>query len=144
VGFRLIHYSVMNNHLHAIVEADDRRSLSRGMQGLLIRIARGLNKLWHRAGRVFSDRYHGRALRTPREVRNALLYVLNNARRHGLSIVGKLDPFASGGWFKGWAEADQAPQWKDDHRPTALARSWLMTTGWHRHGPIQTHAIPCS
>ena len=55
-----------------------------GMQGLAIRIARGLNRLWGRKGKVFADRYHDRVLRTPREVRNALAYVLNNARRHAV------------------------------------------------------------
>src|SRR5262245_3751981 len=38
--FRLCHYAVLNDHLHLLVEASDRRALSRGVQGLLIRIAR--------------------------------------------------------------------------------------------------------
>ena len=83
-GFRLVHFSVLGNHLHMIVEAKDRQSLSRGMQGLLVRVARGLNKLWNRKGGVFADRYHERILRTPKQVRNALCYVLCNARKHGL------------------------------------------------------------
>ena len=33
-GFRLVHYAVMGNHVHLIVEAPDRRALWRGMQGL--------------------------------------------------------------------------------------------------------------
>ena len=133
---------IQRDHSHAIVEADDRRALSRGMQGLLIRVARGLNKLWGRAGRVFADRYHDRSLRTPREVRSALLYVLNNARRHGLSIAGKLDPFASGGWFRGWSRRDAVPEWSDEERPLARGRSWLIRTGWRRHGPLRVHAVP--
>ncbi len=36
--FRLVHYSVMGNHVHAIVEADDQRALTRGMTGLLVRM----------------------------------------------------------------------------------------------------------
>jgi hypothetical protein len=34
------------------------------------------------AGPVLHGRYHLRVLRTPREVRNALAYVLLNARKH--------------------------------------------------------------
>jgi len=49
-----------------------------------IRVAKGLNKLWARRGKVFADHYHDRILRTPREVRNALCYVLHNAKKHGL------------------------------------------------------------
>ncbi len=71
-GFRLVHHSVQSNHVHLLVEAQDERALSRGMQGLGVRIARSLNTFWQRAGRVLVDRYHARILRTPREVRNAL------------------------------------------------------------------------
>src|SRR5688572_2419802 len=82
-GFRLVHYSVQSNHLHLIVEGSCRNGLSRGLQGLAIRMARALNRLWRRLGSVFADRYHDRILRSPREVWNALRYVLNNARKHG-------------------------------------------------------------
>lgn len=44
-GFRLVHYSVQNDHLHLVVEGKDRRALSRGMQGLLTRVAKGLNRI---------------------------------------------------------------------------------------------------
>jgi REP element-mobilizing transposase RayT len=72
-GFRLVHWSVQSNHIHMLVEAADNGSLSRGMQGLMVRIAKALNRLWARKGKVFSDRYHAHILRTPREVRNALI-----------------------------------------------------------------------
>jgi REP element-mobilizing transposase RayT len=49
-GFRLIHYAVLNDHLHFLVEAGDRQSLTRGLRGLLIRVAKALNKLWSRHG----------------------------------------------------------------------------------------------
>ena len=55
-GFRLVHFSVQSNHLHLIVEGDCRTSLSRGLQGLAVRMARSLNRLWKRFGRVFADR----------------------------------------------------------------------------------------
>jgi REP element-mobilizing transposase RayT len=108
LGFRLIHYSIQTNHLHLIVEASDRRALSRGMQGLLVRVVRALNSLWRRTGSVFSDRYHAHILRTPREVRRALAYVLHNARHHGIVSRG-IDPFTSGTAFDGWREGARAP-----------------------------------
>ena len=97
---RLCHYSVQYNHVHIVVEADDAIALARAVQALTIRIAKGLNKLMGRKGAVFSDRYHARALRTPTEVRNVLVYVLNNARKHldGLGVrLGPtwLDPCSS-------------------------------------------------
>src|SRR5262245_34496270 len=38
-GFRLLHYSVQDDHLHAIAEADDATALSHGIQRLASRIA---------------------------------------------------------------------------------------------------------
>jgi REP element-mobilizing transposase RayT len=133
-GMRLVHFSVQTNHIHFLVEARDAQSLSRGMQGLLVCIARGLNRLWNRRGPVVADRYHSRILRSPREVRHALAYVLNNARRHGCHLSG-IDPFTSGGAFEGWnasflsARAGPAP-------PVMAPRTWLLTHGWRRHGLI--------
>jgi REP element-mobilizing transposase RayT len=131
---RLIEYSVQSNHVHLIVEAEDERALARGMKGLWVRIARGLNRLWRRNGSVVDDHYHARALKSPREVRNALVYVLNNARKHGVHTNGP-DPCSSGFSFEGWREVSRAvivalgP-------PLARARTWLLSVGWRRHGRI--------
>ena len=100
-GFRLVHFAVLSNHVHLVAEAEGERSLSRGMQGLAVRLARAANRAVGRTGAVFAERYHARALRTPREVLNALAYVLGNARRHGVWLRrGALDPCSSGRWFR--------------------------------------------
>ena len=92
-GFRLVHYSVQGNHVHLLVEAKDEKALSRGMKGLGVRVAKGLNRVMRRQGKVLDDRYHGHILRTPTEVRRARDYLLQNARRH-YGVVGR-DPFTS-------------------------------------------------
>jgi len=46
-----------------------------------------------RRGKVLDDRYHGRILRTPTEVRRARSYLLANAARH-LGLVSA-DPYTS-------------------------------------------------
>jgi REP element-mobilizing transposase RayT len=121
-GFRLVHYSVQRNHLHLLVEARDAQTLARSIQGLCVRLARKLNGVFGRTGSLFADRYHARSLGSPREVRNALRYVLCNARRHRADrrsgspegaqpsggtrtsswFDGWLDPYSSGVWFDGW------------------------------------------
>lgn len=133
-GARIVHFSVMTNHVHLLCEAADERSLARGMKGLCVRIARGLNSLWKRTGRVIADRYHARALKTPREVRNALAYLLHNARHHGVHFADP-DPCSSGRWFDGW---DPAQGFALDHgsSPFPRARSWLLLVGWKRWGLI--------
>lgn len=130
-GFRLAQYTLQSNHVHLIAEANDERELSRGMHGLLVRVARALNRLWSRKGSIFADRYHARQLRTPREVRAALVYVLHNARHHGLRLLG-LDPFSSGPWFDGWSR----PRKTSSGFPGSAARTWLLRFGWRLHGLI--------
>ena len=93
--FRVAHYSIQSNHLHLIVEAFDRHTLTEGLRGLFARAARVLNGIWKRRGAVFSERFHERELRTPLEVRNSLVYVLFNARKHGDRARGP-DPLSSG------------------------------------------------
>lgn len=144
-GFRLVQYSVQSNHLHLLAEARDRRALSRGLQGLFVRVARGLNKHWGRKGTVFADRYHDRILRTPREVRAALAYVLLNARRHGVGLVG-VDLFSSGDWFRGWRKNDRRGPVRTSaigrFPPVVLARTWLLRMGWRRYGRIGLAEVP--
>ena len=141
-GFRLVHYCVLANHLHLIVEAKDRQALTRGMQGLLVRIARGLNRLWKRKGRVFADRYHDHVLKTSREVRNALAYVLNNARHHGLRLRQLMDIFTSAGRFDGWKEKVRIVGKDKGNIPVTAPRTWLLSKGWRQHRLISVHEIP--
>ncbi len=106
-GFQLFEFSVQRDHLHLIVRASDERHLARGMQGLAIRIAKALNKHWHRHGRVFADRYFARALWKAKEIWWALRYVINNGRKHGVwSSKTQPDPFSSGRWFQRWTRND--------------------------------------
>ncbi len=139
-GLRLVHFSIQSNHIHAVVEARDTQALSRGVLGLCVRIARALNRAWQRKGRVFADRFHARALRSPREVRYALAYTLNNARKHGLRVEG-IDPYSSGAAFDGWREV-RAAAGVCESLPVLRARAWLLTIGWRRHGLIRVTEIP--
>jgi len=156
-GFRLVHFSVQRDHLHLLVEAADRRALSRGVQGLSIRLARAINRRLQRHGKVFADRYHARALKTPRAVHWALRYVLLNARKHerGAFAVpfGFVDPCSSAAWFDGFARprelvfgarecraAFQARHALDS--PVVSARTWLLTVGQSRVAPFDVDDAP--
>jgi REP element-mobilizing transposase RayT len=132
-GFRLVHFSVQGNHLHLIVEAADKRALSRGMQGLAIRLARRINGAIGRVGGFFADRYHARALGSPREVRNALAYVLLNRQRHS-GVARDVDRCSSCAVFDGWARGFRPRGDPSAERAmTASPRSWLLVKGWRRH-----------
>jgi putative transposase len=130
--FRLIHFSVQTDHLHLIVEADSTSALARGVQGLAVRCARAINRAAHRRGRMFGARFHARALRTPHEVRLALVYVLLNFRKH-LNAKPDVDPRSSGPWFDGWARSPPDPA-ATAPCPVVPARTWLGAAGWRRAG----------
>jgi REP element-mobilizing transposase RayT len=145
--FRLAQYSLQGNHAHLIVEAKDRDALGRGMKAIGSRLARAVNRVFGRSGPVLADRYHVRVLRTPREVRNALAYVLLNARRHAararrtLWRAVRIDPASSGRWFDGWKRATGAVPARD-LPAVARPRSWLLTKGWRERGLLDPDEVP--
>jgi putative transposase len=133
-GFRIVHYSVQNDHLHLLVEADDALRLTNGMKSFAVRVAMRVNRriMVRKSGRVWGDSYHRRELTTPSEVRNAIVYVLNNHLKHGEWEVGLIDPCSSAPWFDGWM-----------HRPEPVppepaagqsAWTWLLDEGWSTVG----------
>lgn len=143
--FRLVHYSLQEDHAHLLVEARDRGALARGMKSLGARLARAVNRAARRRGPVLAERYHLHVLRSAREVRNALAYVLLNARKHGRRIAkGRLDRASSGRWFDGWRGLPEgAAEAGEAGRPSvARARSWLLAVGWRRHGRIAPDEVP--
>ncbi len=138
--FRVVHFSVQADHVHLLVEASDREALSRGLQGLVIRTARTVNRALGRQGAVWADRYHARPLTTPHEVRRALLYILMNWKKHRPDSRG-IDPCSSGAWFTGWLARPALPP-AGVPQPVAPARTWLARAGWMRHGLIAVGESP--
>ncbi len=132
------------------VPRDDRFfSLSRGMTGLLVRLARAFNRALGRRGRVWSGRFHSRALGTPREVRNGLVYVLMNHRKHAPTgstrTMHGFDVRSSAPWFDGWAHAPPLvppPPRPSEDPPVCPPQTWLARLGWKRLGLIQIDESP--
>jgi REP element-mobilizing transposase RayT len=156
--FRIVHMSIQGTHVHFIVEARDRMALARGMQAFQISAAKQINGVIRertgekRRGSVFTDRYHARIMRTPREVRNCIGYVLNNWRHHGehrkrLARGWDIDPYSSAISFSGWKElehADVMPKPPVTYRPLVvwLPKSHLLSTLWRKHGLISCDEVP--
>jgi REP element-mobilizing transposase RayT len=148
--FRVAHYSLQGDHAHLIVEAHGKEALARGMMSIGARLARAVNRVGQRSGPVLDGRYHHRSLRSPREVRRALAYVLLNARRHlaksrgvSRSATVHLDGASSARWFDGWRpEAGSRPPEVRGEPEVARARTWLLQVGWRRHGLVDPGEIP--
>lgn len=151
--FRIVEFSVQGDHIHLIVEAQSRSALVAGVRGLSVRIARRVNQLLGRHGRFFADRWHGRALESPRAVRNALVYVLSNFKKHRQVKVGLLDALSSALYFRDFVEFPSDPPIVANPRlhPRSLgppfcavvpAMTWLLSIGWKRHGRLSVAERP--
>jgi REP element-mobilizing transposase RayT len=146
--FRICEFVVMGNHLHLIVEVDGKEALARGMKRLASRMARLINHRLGRRGQVFGDRYHSRVLGSPRQVRNGLVYVIQNRRHHARGNARlSFDPCSSAASFTGWS----APLPRDsawmvealaEAPATEPARTWLLAVGWRPLGLISLEEGP--
>jgi REP element-mobilizing transposase RayT len=145
-NFRVIHYSIQDHHLHLVVEAAGRTVLSRGMQGLNIRVAKRINKVLGRRGTVFTDRYHETILKSPTQTRNGISYVLLNSRRHasqsGMRFAPDwIDDCSSGRFFDGWRGRRVRPP-PDEDPTVSEPQTWLASAGWRRLGLLPVDAVP--
>ena len=138
-AFRVLHFSVQTNHIHLIVEAHDNIALARGMQWLNARIARRINGALSAHGNVWRERYHARELHTPRSVRNAIVYVLMNAKKHGHRLASGIDALSSAPWFDGFARHLPA---RAESSPIRAPRTWLAGVGWRRRGLVALDERP--
>jgi REP element-mobilizing transposase RayT len=158
-NFRIVQLSIQHNHVHLIVEADDKHALAVGMQGFQISAAKHLNAAiskgkpgWRRRGSVFPDRYHAEIITSPTQARHALSYVVNNWRKHHEdqaepASAWKIDWFSSAITFPGWAEYGDEPfLWRGPATYDPLIvyqpRTWLLREGWKRSGSISYREIP--
>lgn len=146
--FQVVEFSIQHDHVHLIVEAtgatgaaDASDALRSGISGFVISFAKRLNRLLSRKGKVWGDRWHGRELATPSEVRNALVYVFRNVAKHGTRMIGDgVDPLSSGERFSGWTRPFlrilDGAAW-----PVAPPRTWLLGDGWRRTGLIDPREV---
>jgi REP element-mobilizing transposase RayT len=151
--FRIVHVSIQRTHLHLLVEAEDKGALARGMQGFEISAAKSINRAIGgaeaRHGKVFPDRYHLVVIRSPRQMRHVMAYVLCNWRKHHddrLAPGWLVDPYATGFAFGGWRELGHGatlwPAGSYEWLVVREARSWLIRDGWRRGGEISVLEVP--
>jgi putative transposase len=168
-GFRICHFSVQGNHLHLIVEASDKGTLGRGMQGFGISAAKQINRvLDRRKGQVFTERYGCKVIVHPKQVRATLAYVLNNWRKHSADSDApryqETDWFSSAPYLDGWTHRKRweepvpvgataaRPRWRpddkvtdDDGRPLVAAPlTPMLAREWRRYGLIMPREVPAS
>ena len=148
---RVVHLSIQRNHLHLLVEADDRESLARGIRAFQISLAKRINRAIsspskaRRRGQIFTDRYESFVLDSPRAMRDALVYVLNAWRKFEKPSPKALDPYSSALVFDGWKDAITDSD-TSDLAPLVLwpARTSLLATEWRAGGKLARNEVPPS
>jgi hypothetical protein len=82
------------------------------------------------------------SLDTPTQVRNALVYVLQNAKRHGVTLRGLLDHCSTAPAFEAWRE--QRPVSSSELYPRAKPSTWGLQKGWllAKGGRLSVHELP--
>jgi REP element-mobilizing transposase RayT len=142
-GLHVIHYSLLGNHIHMIVETRDNQALGRGMRSLGGSFAKAIQSKAGLTGGIFSGRYHLKAITNPSQMRRTLEYVLLNMCKHQ-DFLEHMDPYSSARFFPHWrkllgARMNDVIEWELETLSTALKeaglsppRSWLATQGWMR------------
>lgn len=145
-GFGVVHFAILSNHLHFLIEPKARRAFFRAMQSLEISFTRRFNGLAGRNGTAFADRYDLRVLDSPTRVRNALAYVLANESKHRGDRVPSMfvSPFSSALVFDdGQRLLGRHRLFRDTRWPLEEVRAWigeiacppetwLLRVGWRR------------
>jgi hypothetical protein len=89
-NLKVIHFSLQSNHIHLILEASSNFVLTQGMRALTVTFAKNIKK-----GSIQLERYHLHVLKTLRETKNAINYVLLNEQKHSRTRRLTADSFSS-------------------------------------------------
>lgn len=132
--FQIADFSIQSNHLHFVVEANDRKTVIRKMQGFMIAFAKRLNRLLGRKkGKVWADRYFARDIESSRDMHNVLSYIFSNAKKHGTipNDPRFYDTYSTAWRFFGF------PLHGTDHWPRPKPRTAMLAWWWQGHGPVR-------
>jgi putative transposase len=134
-GLKVIHYALESNHAHLFAESEDNRTLRSGMASFGSSFGKSVRRLAGGKGSVFNGRYHLQVLKSPRQTKNAMAYVLLNHSKHQ-GAKPYVDEKSSAVLFGDWRallgdryridESPPRPQYLSD------AESWLGRVGWRR------------
>lgn len=139
-GLHIVHYSMLRDHLHLIVEAESHQALVRGMRSFGSSFAKQFRKIVGGSGAVFHGRFHLNAIKNPTQMRNTLRYVLHNFSKH-TRLIEHSDFYSSAGYFLKWSKLmgrRRSPMLEgrrgNIHLPSYLSppRTWLAREGWER------------
>jgi putative transposase len=93
-GLKTVAYALVGNHIHWMCLPESREALAAATRYVFGQLARNLNCLWQRQGRVFDGRYASETGRNARQAWHTLNYVLRNPVDARLAPrTGRLDRY---------------------------------------------------
>lgn len=134
-GLRVIHFALESNHAHLFTEANDNGTLRSGMASLGSSFGKAVRKINDGKGSVFDGRYHVRVLKTPRETKHAMAYVLLNHSKHQKTFAyqdEKSSAFHFGEWRTLLGEGYRNTKTRALPECLSEPKSWLARTGWRK------------
>ncbi len=148
-GLRVVHFSILSNHLHLIVESSSTKAFYGAMKSFCSRMgihvrrlgsANLIKKLDEQGLGIFRGRYYIEEIKTPRQMKHALKYVLLNPAKH-FKKAPYLDMFSSSSLFENWQKLigyelkptiqNKILREKLKHF-LAPPKFWLTNVGWMR------------
>lgn len=149
-GLRILHYSLLKDHIHILVEARNNEDLARGMRSFGARMGKAIRKIVGGRGAIFKGRFHLRVVTNPTQMRNTLAYVLQNFSKH-TRLLKHVDAYSSAPYFGQWRKLfgrGAGPILDGLSRPPPLPDflcapvSWLAREGWRRaRGPALSAGV---
>jgi putative transposase len=134
-GLKVIHFALETNHAHLFAESDGNHQLRSGMASFGSCFGKAARRVTGGKGSVFQGRYHLQVLKSPRQTKNAMAYVLLNHSKHQ-GAKPYADHMSSAAFFGDW-RALLGERYRVDQplpRPEFLAKpsSWLARDGWRK------------
>ena len=85
-GLKVIHFSLEYDHVHLYVECGDNHVLGKSMKAFGVSFVKGINKYKKSLGSLYKYRYHLHIIKSAREAKNVINYILKNGIKHGRTL----------------------------------------------------------
>jgi REP element-mobilizing transposase RayT len=112
LGIRIIHFSVQRDHVHMLIEAENKKQLGESMRALSISLSKRFSFTLKKKVKALKNRYHLHILKSLQEIKNATNYILHNGQKHGITDVH--DFYSTAINFSDFRASDAFFQFMDD------------------------------
>jgi len=82
LGIRIIHFTVQRDHIHFLIEAQNKKQLGQSMRALSISLTKRLSRVLAKKIKALKTRYHLHILKSLKEIKNVANYIQNNGKKH--------------------------------------------------------------